>query len=156
PDTPLKITFTSVPVVGSGKIEVLDASNNTVVESIDLSASTHNKTIGGIPNFNYRPVLISDKQAFIYLLNHALDYNKTYIVKIGDGALKDGDGNTLNVLSGTGTWRFSTKASPPASGANRLTVAADGSGDFCTVQGAVDFVPEGNREPVTIFIRNGT
>jgi pectin methylesterase-like acyl-CoA thioesterase len=156
PDTPLKITFTSVPVVGSGKIEVLDASNNTVVESIDLSASTHSKTIGGIPNFNYRPVLISDKQAAIYLLNHALDYNKTYVVKIGDGALKDGDGNALDVLGGTNTWRFSTKASPPASGANRLTVAADGSGDFCTVQGAIDVVPEGNRDPETIFIRNGT
>jgi pectin methylesterase-like acyl-CoA thioesterase len=34
-------------------------------------------------------------------------------------------------------------------------VAADGSGDFCTVQGAVDFVPAGNSRPREIFIRNG-
>src|ERR1700690_673327 len=86
PDTPLRITFTSTPVIGSGKIEVLDASDETLVESIDLSVATRSKTIGGIPNFNYHPVLISDNQAAIYLLNHALDYNKTYVVKISHGA----------------------------------------------------------------------
>jgi pectin methylesterase-like acyl-CoA thioesterase len=34
-------------------------------------------------------------------------------------------------------------------------VAGDGSGDFNTVQGAIDFVPDQNAKPVTIFIRNG-
>ena len=34
-------------------------------------------------------------------------------------------------------------------------VAADGSGDFTTVQGAVDFVPDTPRSRVTIFIRRG-
>jgi len=32
----------------------------------------------------------------------------------------------------------------------KIAVAADGSGDFCTVQGAIDLVPSNNTRPVTI------
>jgi pectinesterase len=37
-----------------------------------------------------------------------------------------------------------------------LTVAADGSGQFKTVQAAVDAVPDDNKEPVVISIKPGT
>jgi pectinesterase len=37
----------------------------------------------------------------------------------------------------------------------KLTVAKDGSGNYRTVQEALNAVPEGNKVPVTIFIRNG-
>jgi pectinesterase len=37
-----------------------------------------------------------------------------------------------------------------------LTVAADGSGDFSTVQAAVDSVPDHNANPIVIHIRPGT
>lgn len=39
--------------------------------------------------------------------------------------------------------------------ARELKVAADGSGDFRTVQAAVDSVPEGNLERVIISLKNG-
>ena len=52
-------------------------------------------------------------------------------------------------------WSFQTKAAGPASDAARVVVAADGTGDFCTVQGAIDFVPDGNTQPRTIYVRNG-
>jgi pectinesterase len=43
-----------------------------------------------------------------------------------------------------------------AGGAGRMvTVAADGSGDYLTVQAALDAVPAYNRKPVTVFVRNG-
>ena len=38
---------------------------------------------------------------------------------------------------------------------NKITVAQDGSGDFTSVQAALDAVPEGNNSPFIIFIRNG-
>ena len=38
----------------------------------------------------------------------------------------------------------------------RIIVAGDGSGDFTTIQAALDAVPAGNRSNVTIFIRKGT
>jgi polygalacturonase len=54
------------------------------------------------------------------------------------------------------TWRFTTKPAAPSLARGRLTVAADGSGDFQTVQGAVDLVPAGNASPVRITVRKGT
>jgi pectinesterase len=38
----------------------------------------------------------------------------------------------------------------------RLVVAADGSGDYRTVQAAFDAVPDGNAEWLTIFVKPGT
>ena len=37
----------------------------------------------------------------------------------------------------------------------KIVVAADGSGQYRTVQAALNAVPEGNDKPVTIFVRNG-
>lgn len=156
PDTPLRITFASAPIVGIGKVQVFDASNDALIESIDVSFQTRTKTIGGLPNFNYYPVIINGNQASLYLTDSALTYNKTYYVKIDAGAFTDRSGNAFAGLSDPKAWRFSTKAAPPKRGAKRLIVTADGTGDFATVQGALDFVPEGNTAPTTIFIRNGT
>ncbi|MGP4038471.1 pectate lyase [Gracilibacillus sp. D59] len=39
---------------------------------------------------------------------------------------------------------------------SHLVVAKDGSGDYETVQAAIDAVPENNRNPVTIFVKDGT
>src|SRR5690625_231955 len=38
---------------------------------------------------------------------------------------------------------------------NKITVAQDGSGDYETVQAAIDAVPTNNQKPVTIHIKNG-
>ena len=53
-------------------------------------------------------------------------------------------------------WRFTTKTNPPPEGAAVLTVAADGTGGFSTVQGALDFLPDGNRTARQIRLRPGT
>jgi len=37
----------------------------------------------------------------------------------------------------------------------KVTVAADGSGNYTTVQAALDAVPLNNKKPFTIFIKNG-
>ncbi len=39
---------------------------------------------------------------------------------------------------------------------SHLVVAQDGSGDYETVQAAIDAVPENNHNPVTIFVKDGT
>ncbi len=48
----------------------------------------------------------------------------------------------------------SRSSTPPASGT--IVVARDGSGDFSTVQAAVDSVPAGNTSAVTVRIKPGT
>jgi pectinesterase len=111
--------------------------------------------IGGFTDgFHFYPVIIHDNTATIYLHNNLLEYNKTYYVQIDPGVLTLDDGSFTGIAGITG-WAFTTKKLPPPADAERLVVSADGTGDFNTVQGAVDFIPDYNPKPVTIFIKNG-
>ncbi len=47
------------------------------------------------------------------------------------------------------------KPAPPAANTTKLVVATDGTGDFATVQAALDFIPTNSTRPVTIYIRKG-
>ncbi|HZQ20868.1 MAG TPA: pectinesterase family protein [Terriglobales bacterium] len=111
-------------------------------------------TIGGLPNFHFYPVIIHGNVATIYPHNDVLKYGHTYIVQIDPGVLAFASGTFRGFTSDRG-WRFTTKPAPPPADTTRVVVAADGSGDFNTVQGAVDFVPDSPRQRVTIFIKNG-
>jgi pectin methylesterase-like acyl-CoA thioesterase len=156
PDTPLRLSFSSPPTQGeAGKIEIHDAADNRMVDAIDVSATSATQTIGGVTNFKYHPVLIEGNVAWIFPKHGALDYGRSYYVTIDAGVFRDADGAFAAADAASG-WRFSTKPTKPAAGSTRLTIAADGSGDFCTVQGALDFLPDGNRTPTTLFLRRGT
>ncbi len=199
PDTHLVLTFPSTPTIGnSGKIRIYDASNDRLVDVLDMSipvvpprnkkkvpytevpyiyipgdwtnANTkpgtpsgtalptrddHQLTIiGGFTDgFHFYPIIVHDKVATLYLHHNLLEYNKTYYVQIDPGVLTVEDGS-FNGVSGK-SWSFSTKKSPPPADSTWLVVSTDGSGDFNTVQGAIDFLPCYNPQRVTIFIKNG-
>lgn len=148
PDTPLRLTFEAPPELGTGNVRIVDAADNTVVETIDVHAGTATQPIGGLPNFNYYPLVIAGREITVHPRHGALGYGKTYRVTI--------DREALHGFDPPDDWRFATKPAPPETGASKLTVAADGSGDFCSVQGAVDFVPERNANRMTILVRKGT
>jgi pectin methylesterase-like acyl-CoA thioesterase len=102
--------------------------------------------IGGFTDgFHFHPVIVHDKTATIYPHNNLLDYDKHYRVQIDDSVF----GHAVK------PWEFSTKPRGPAADAQRLVVSADGKGDFSTVQGALDYVPDHPARRVTIFVRNG-
>jgi pectin methylesterase-like acyl-CoA thioesterase len=156
PDTPLRLTFPAPPTLGSaGQIRIVDAADNRVVATIDVSSPTATKAIGGLPDYQYYPVIIAGNEATIFPRNGALAYGRTYYVTIDAGVFKDGAAAYAGIDQPT-AWRFATKTAPPAAGTAKLTVAADGTGDFCTVQGALDFIPDGSTTPTTIFLRKGT
>jgi len=104
--------------------------------------------------FHFYPVLIHGTTATICPHNHRLEYNKTYYIRIDPGVLSMGDGS-FSGITGKTDWTFSTKKAPPPADSNRLVVSADGTGDFNTVQGAIDFIPETNSSRITVFIKNG-
>ncbi len=177
PDTRLTLTFNQPIAVGiMGQIRIYDAANPTTpVDTIDLSAGTalmkslraagpistqllpvQNKTIGGATNFNYYPITISGNTATIYPRNNVLAYGKNYYVVIDPGVFTDPTGLSFAGISGTSGWTFGTKLTGPVSSATWIVVAADGTGDFNTVQGALDFIPSGNTTPRTIYLRRGT
>lgn len=110
--------------------------------------------IGGFTDaFHFYPVIIHDNKATIYPHNNLLEYNKTYYVQIDPGVLTLNDGSFAGIKDKS--WQFTTKKAPPSSSAREVIVSADGSGDFNTVQGAIDFIPDYNPKPVTVFIKNG-
>ncbi len=155
PDTPLRLTFASPPTLGtSGKIHIVDTATGQDVDTIDLGARVATQTIGGEPEFRYYPVILSGHEALIHPKNGALHYGKTYFVVADEGVFRDGNDSYAATTKADG-WTFTTKATAPAAGTTRLTVAADGTADFCTVQGALDFIPDGNTTPTTIFVRKG-
>ena len=111
--------------------------------------------IGGFTDaFHFYPVIIHDNVATIYPHNNLLDYDKTYYVQIDPGVLTLSDGS-FSGITGETEWTFSTKKAPPPPDSKQLVVCGDGTGDFNTVQGAIDFIPDHNPRRVTIFIKNG-
>jgi pectin methylesterase-like acyl-CoA thioesterase len=154
PDPPLRITFSGAPTLGTaGKIQVY-GSSGTAVASVDLAASTVTDTIGGTSFIMLRPVYVDGNDVVIYLKTKALAYGQTYYVTVDSGAIKPPGGGTL-AITGSTAWRFSTAAAAP-SNLSALSVALDGSGQFCTVQGATDALPANNTAASTITIKSGT
>lgn len=153
PDAPLRISFGGPPSLGSsGKIQVYSAAG-TVVAGVDMAATSYSDTVGGTTFNMPRPAYVDGNDAVIYLRSHALTYGETYYVQVDPGTIVAPTGTPLAVADTT-SWRFTTAAAPP-SDLSSLTVALDGSGDFCSVQGAIDALPSGNASPTTIAIRAG-
>ena len=150
------------PTTPPATVTVLDpaapTSPTTTTPAVRTTpADLHNyqlTTIGGLPDFHFYPVIVHGNVATIYPHNNVLRYAHEYIVQIDDGVFTLASGDFAGFTTDH-AWRFTTRAAPPASDTTRVVVAADGGGDFNTVQGAVDFVPANPSKRVTIFIRNG-
>ena len=111
--------------------------------------------IGGFSDgFHFYPVIVRGNVATIYPHHNLLRYGRRYYVQIDPGVLSVADGSFTGI-AGTSGWTFATRKQPPSAGSNRVVVAADGTGDFTTVQGAIDWVPDRSPRRVTIFVRNG-
>ena len=109
--------------------------------------------IGGFTDgFHFYPVLIHGTTANIQLHHNLLGYGKKYYVEVDPEVFQAKD---FVGISGKKTWSFSTKKAAPKSTIDSITVSADGSGDFNTVQGALDFFPDKPLNRKTIFIRDG-
>jgi pectin methylesterase-like acyl-CoA thioesterase len=110
--------------------------------------------IGGFTDaFRFHPIIVKGNTAEIYPHHNLLEYGKEYYVTVDAAALK-----TDSVPFGgidSRRWTFRTKSAPPAPALRRLVVNNDGSGDFNTVQGAMDFIPEFSKERWEVYICNG-
>jgi pectinesterase len=134
------------------------ASPTTTTPAVRTTpADLHNyqlTTIGGLADFHFYPVIIHGNVATIYPHHNVLRYGHEYIVQIDSSVFTTASG-AFDALAANDAWRFTTRPDSPSAAAARVTVAADGSGDFNTIQGAVDFVPDNPPKRVTIFIKNG-
>ncbi len=88
--------------------------------------------------FHFYPVIVHGKTATVYLHNNLLEYGKSYYVTMDEGVLT-ADG--FKGFAAENPWRFSTKEKPSVRG-RKIVVSADGTADFNTVQGALDYIPD--------------
>ncbi len=154
PDPQLRITFSGAPTIGtSGLIQVFN-SGGTAVSTVDVGASSYSTTNGGMAFTMQRPVYVDGNTAIVYLPSKPLTYGQTYYVNVASGAIK-APGGAAFVVSGTTAWRFSTASAAPTN-KTAIGVALDGSAPFCSLQGALDFVPANNTAATTVSIANGT
>ena len=110
--------------------------------------------IGGFSDgFHFYPIICHGKSLTIYLHHNMLEYGHEYYVTIDKGVISGFDG-----IKGKKGWTFRTKAKAPSPSQRQLTVAADGSGDFSTVQGAMDFIPDSvasEQDRYHVLVKNG-
>lgn len=104
--------------------------------------------IGGFTDaFHFHPVLVRGNKAVIYPHNNVLQYDRKYYVTIDDGVIM------AEGFHGISHWEFSTKKTAPTS--DTLVVDASGQGDFSTVQGALDFIPDFSKKPFVVIVKAG-
>ena len=118
------------------------------------SAGYQLSIIGGFTDgFHFYPVIVDGNTAIIQLHHNMLSYGKTYSVAIDAEVFA----SPQSPFAGISGWRFSTKpaSAAPDRAATQLIVSTDGRGDFNTVQGAMDFVPDHGNKRVTVRVQRG-
>lgn len=152
-DPALRLRFAAAPKLGSsGKLRVFDvASPNTAVATVDFASMQVSQTYGGQTFNQARPIFVEGNDVVVPLLSKTLGYGKQYYVTVEAGAIQPASGNFS--ITDAKAWRFSTWAAAPSG--SKLSVALDGSGQFCSWQGALDAVPAKNTAAVTIEIKSG-
>lgn len=111
--------------------------------------------IGGFTDgFHFHPVIVRGNKAEIYPHNNLLEYGKEYYVTVPASAFTLDKGKFKGIGKKEG-WRFTTRKSAPAAERRDIVVAQDGSGDFLTVQGALDHVPDFSDEAWRILVKDG-
>ncbi len=110
--------------------------------------------IGGFSDgFHFYPIIAKGKTVTIYLHHNMLEYDHEYYVTIDKSVIEGFKG--IKEKKG---WTFRTKTQAPAANQHLLTVAADGKGDFSTVQGAMDFIPDSvasESDRYRVLVKNG-
>ncbi len=156
PAPKIEAVYTPVPY----KYETTDFTNKNTVPGTPSGeamrdTATYQLTIIGrfTDGFHFHPVIVRDSVATIYPHNNLLEYGKKYYVTI-DRSVFSLDSTAFAGI-GPKEWVFSTKAAAPAADVRKFTVSADGTGDFNTVQGAMDAIPDFSTEKWEVFVKNG-
>jgi pectin methylesterase-like acyl-CoA thioesterase len=164
-DTKLWITFGTAPTVAiSGTLQICKVSDDSNVYQLNLYSLPNPPVSTGWPTeykinlngsiVNYQPFVVNGNTVEIYPSTR-LAYNTAYYVKMTAGFCTGAGGNTSPAITDNTTWRFTTKAAVPAAD-HDYTVALDGSGDFCTLQGATDAVVDSDPCRTLVKVKKGT
>ena len=158
-DAPLVLELDSAPTLGtSGLIKVFTSSGKEVdrinladiatvnvrsdgvmLPKEQITSATEKNTFmdvlscsGRTRTVHYTPLQVQGKKLIVKLHSGVLDFDTDYYVTV--------DESVCGKAVGAGEWEFSTASAPSTT---EISVAADGSGDFCTLQRALTHAADG-------------
>lgn len=173
-DEPLVLTFTSTPTLGTaGQIKLFTAAGQEVdcIDLKDLATVDIREDGQMVPKqqmtketlynsfmdrlysgkryriVHYTPLQVEGKSVTIRFHSGVMDFGQSYYVTMDAGVIAGDPGIQK------GDVEFRVKAAP--SNPTSLKVAADGSADFCTIQGALSYAST-TTGAVTIDVAPGT
>ena len=122
--------------------------NGSIILNFDkkIKAGTGSATLNGE---TLVPIISGKSAIFKY---GGLDYNTKYTFVMPENVLTSRSGNTVGKTEITFT---TMERQQPEARLYDAVVAQDGSGDYLTLQVAIDNAPEGRGTPYLIFVKNG-
>lgn len=156
-DASVSIRFNRTPILQrGGRIQILDAAgvvfDSVTANPTDLYFSDLRTRSTAGKSFKSE-VLDVVFTTVVFHPKGRLDYGKTYRVTVDEGLITDSEGTPFSV-SEADNWTFTVRSEAPAPSSN-YTLAADGSGDFCSVEGVLGALPAGGSGPRTINVGRG-
>lgn len=138
--------ISSIPVNGATGA----SANGQVILTFDekvVAADNSSATLGGE---TLKPTVSGKTVVYQY---SALKYNTSYTFKLPAGQILDRSGNAFEGAEITFT---TMERQQPEARVYDAVVAQDGTGDYTTVQAAIDAAPANRVKPWLIFIKKGT
>ena len=122
--------------------------NGSIILNFDkkIKAGTGSATLNGE---TLVPIISGKSAIFKY---SGLDYNTKYTFVMPENVLTSRSGNAVGKMEITFT---TMERQQPEARLYDAVVAQDGSGDYLTLQAAIDNAPEGRGTPYLIFVKNG-
>ncbi len=141
-----------VPPVLIGSIPADKSEGASATGSIILTFDEKVKLGTGNATLNGEPLTGKESGKNIVYSYAGLDYNTAYTFILPAGAVTDRNGNSFG---GTELTFTTMERTQPEARLYDVIVAKDGSGDFTSVQAAIDAAPASCIKPYLIFIKNG-
>lgn len=153
-DPALRITFGAPPTLGArGKLQLFDSARpDTAFATLDLAQPMAMQQVADASLNVPRAAYVEGNSVVLYLPK-GLAYGHAYFVRLEAGAVM-GPGTVPIAIDDATTWSFRTRALAAQDRA-LIHVALDGSGEFCSLQGAFDAL-EGFQASAQISIAPGT
>lgn len=104
--------------------------------------------------YHYFPIAQRENKLVFYPHHRKLEYGGTYYITIEPGMIQLADGSDF-AIENPDIWQFTIKNNPPPMDASQIIVAEDGTGDFQTIQGAVDYLNTDRLHWVKVLIKKG-
>jgi pectin methylesterase-like acyl-CoA thioesterase len=157
-DASVSIQFNRKPTLkAGGKLQILDDSG-AVFDSVtanpdgELYYSSLVMRSSGGKSFRTEALDIV-YNTVVFQPKASLHYGKTYYVTVDEGMISDELGSKFSIKQ-SDNWTFTVRAQAPAA-ASMYTLAADGGGDFCSVESVLEALPNSASTPRMVNVAPG-